>query len=260
MQEFRPPTPFHDEDGASRGWLELERGGFKFHAQERPSVAAGAADTPDRVHAESSLVVEHVRSGVRLAFSAQGALAQAASSRAPFFAAYPGELSVDPERRRAVLARERAIEAGDFGRLVPSRTAIPMDKLLQQGYVHLYANVLLFEASRTDGQVRLDVRLRVMDDMWLVLLRYYALADGKVTMHDVRYYASTDAPEVILQDEETREMAVGALAETAAHSRPPTASMRAADVADPRFYLKPDNVWHLVSPSLRKQQEIPLVP
>lgn len=32
----RPPTPFVDEDGVSKGWYELEHNGWFFRSQERP--------------------------------------------------------------------------------------------------------------------------------------------------------------------------------------------------------------------------------
>ena len=84
---WRPPTPFIDEQGESKGWNELEYKGWKFYSQTRKAVCSEDRSTlaqdigaenvplPEIVFGNNKLTLFHESSGITVNFNAKDALA-----------------------------------------------------------------------------------------------------------------------------------------------------------------------------------------
>ncbi|KAJ1478904.1 TIP41-like family-domain-containing protein [Baffinella frigidus] len=275
----RPATPQMgtDADGqfVSRGWNELEHKGWVFKARTRPpSGGAAAADLrdalslgpvplPQKVYAENLLECSH-ESGVKIEFTAEAALGGWQSAQQKEFGGslsaenfdrhfntpYAGSIVVDKDKLREKLRMARKIEAPDFGVPGASREKLPMDLLQQRGHIHFYDQVELFgEAFADGGQVLCETKARVMDDCFLVLLRYFIVKPNSgVHMRDVRYFHKFGTGNV-LRDHEVREASIPELEDAVSKLRPVTASMDEKATHDHRYFTNPEQVWEALTPT-----------
>jgi hypothetical protein len=188
------------------GWIFRWRYGCKISCSrelEALSVAlhTGALPLPEMTYASHFVEALHLRSGMRLSFTAQGALASwhalqtsnsplVGGSRVPvdvtnhdytFTCEYDGEVG--------------GVAGGPAALASPSPASIPMDLITQRTPILAFASVPLFASDLSDrGTVEAVVKLRVMDTYFLLLCRQFTRIDrDRVRLRDTRYFHLFDA-------------------------------------------------------------------
>ena len=76
---------------------------------------------------------------------------------------------------------------------------LPLEKLGQDNSIKHYGEVILYEDELSDkGYAKANVRFRIMDDCWFVLLRSYIRIDHKIVrIYDTRIYHELGSKEII---------------------------------------------------------------
>jgi hypothetical protein len=155
--------------------------------------AAGGAPPPlpEMVFVRGALRVAHAASGLELAFSAEGALrAWNARQRRERGADAPGAPPVDASRFDWTYSSDFVGDLGAAARLTRTAGAeMPLDALRRRGRILFFAHIPLFASDLSDrGLAECSVKLRVMEDCFLVLLRAYVRVDReRVWLHEARY-------------------------------------------------------------------------
>lgn len=80
----------------------------------------------------------------------------------------------------------KRIEATEFARPVSTRMRIPMDLLQQKSHIFFYDSVILAQDKSPEGESEVSVKIRVMENFFLILLRCYLVTPHGVLMRDVR--------------------------------------------------------------------------
>jgi type 2A phosphatase activator TIP41 len=174
------------------------------------ALALGAVPLPEMTFAANFLEVRHAASGFAVRFDAAGALgawhaAQVASSAVVAGAALP----VDVTNYDCTYTTAYEGDGAALPRAARADARLPLERLREQPPILAYARVPLFASDLNDrGVVEALVKLRVMDDAFLLLFRAYTRLDHvRVRLHDVRLYHAFGAPSV-LKDVQLRVAAV----------------------------------------------------
>lgn len=126
-----------------------------------------------------------------------------------YTAEYDGDLTLIPPAgtcgaAAAVPEQQQASAASRT--LEPVSGELPLDRLRHRGAILFYAEVTLYEDELHDrGHVECKVKVRVMEDCFLVLARTYLRVDRqRVWLRDVRWYHEFGEP-ALLKDVQLRE-------------------------------------------------------
>ena len=262
----RVPTPYHDENGVSKGWNEVSTWGWTFKGTTRPPLSTSEMRTlqatmnmdrlPSIVHLASELTAEHNELGICLRFNARGALETLATASE----SYRGEILVDKDKFRALLSRKRLIEAPYFGKaIVQDSPRIPVDLLAQQGKMSFYDSITLYQDNlQRNGKMFLEVKARAMDTFFLILLREFTHVKSKhVRLVDTRYFYAF-GEKIILRDTEIREASVETLRKVSLQTRPRSASLDKSIQEDERFFTDPNQVYEMLRPTRSINEMIPI--
>jgi len=269
----RPSTPMYEkvgEEWVSKGWNELEHKGWLFKAVQRPAMSSaqdktqlshelglGGTPLPSTVLAFNSIQAINQDTGVSLTFDCQGAMQAWASeiqrnktmswlSPNPF----KGTLATDKVKFRAMLNAAKRIEATEFARPVPTRMRIPMDLLTKKDHIHFYDAVsLAADDSSSAGQSEVSVKIRVMADFFLILLRCFIVTSEGVLMRDLRWFHRF-GDKFMIQDEEIRQASLPELEKAVAQQRPVSASVTEQAIHNSKYFSQPDQVWEALQPRL----------
>lgn len=283
----RPPTPFIDESGESKGWNELlNHKGWNFRSQQRKPIAEDARDElrrlveaprgvplPEIAWGHNYLQMIFPEMGLDFAFNTvdalrswnelQHELCMSESGKVDetnydrrYANAYTGTMHADEVIKRQVMRREKLIEAPYFAVPVRTHKKIPLEQLKKRGHIYFFDEVPLYEDSMGGkGMVQCFVKLRVMEDCFLLLYRQYLRINGKqVQLKDTRWFHSF-GDSFILMDTEIRRASVEELASRSEAHRPFSASIDDKAKRDERFYLLPDQVYDILDP-IRTERNI----
>lgn len=194
----------------------FEHGGFVFESRSGPISATARLDAisdalrarcplPEQTFGDNALVIRHVASGETLEFSACGALTawhRAQVTRLgdgvdatrfdwTFATAYDGDF----------MGGESAGHTPDASGGTPALpvdaragAALPRGRLLRRTPILHYVTVPLYADELHDrGHCEVGVKLRVMHDCFLALLRCFVRLDGeRVWLRDTRWYGELD--------------------------------------------------------------------
>jgi len=216
------PSPASSEERS------FEYRGFKFSSEEGSIAGAselralserlglGAIPLPEMVFARSCIAVAHAASGARLSFSAEGA-ARAwharqlrALGRAVDATRFDWSYATDYDGDAEVVGSSDS--GGAAARAEPTQLRLPLARLQQRGAILFFAAAPLLGSDLSDrGTAECVVKLRVMEDCFLVLLRCFVRLDrASVWLRDVRFshvFGEADdagAP-LVLRDVQLRE-------------------------------------------------------
>jgi type 2A phosphatase activator TIP41 len=206
----------------------FEYRGFKFSSEEGSIAGAselralserlglGAIPLPEMVFARSCIAVAHAASGARLSFSAEGA-ARAwharqlrALGRAVDATRFDWSYATDYDGDAEVVGSSDS--GGAAARAEPTQLRLPLARLQQRGAILFFAAAPLLGSDLSDrGTAECVVKLRVMEDCFLVLLRCFVRLDrASVWLRDVRFShvfgeADDAGDPLVLRDVQLRE-------------------------------------------------------
>ena len=193
----RPPTPFIDETGESKGWNELiDHHEWSFRAQQRKPLAPDelpelarlvelprGVPLPETCYGRNYLQLLLPSVGVDITFNAVDALRSwnklqhetcMSESGAvdhtnydeTFSNTFTGSIAVDERLKRQIMKQAKLIEAPNFMTLLPTRAQIPLEKLKKKGHIFFYDEVR--QVGRHTGQHVLTplCRLRCSKTLW----------------------------------------------------------------------------------------------
>ena len=86
-----------------------------------------------------------------------------------------------------VLKESKRIEATEFVRPVATRMRIPLELLQKKSHIFFYDSITLAFEESPKGQSEVSVKIRVMEDFFLILLRCFIVTPQAVSMRDVRH-------------------------------------------------------------------------
>jgi hypothetical protein len=157
------------------------------------ALSLGTVPLPEMTFAHNFLEVRHAASGLRIRFDAEGALhnwheRQCASAAVVSGVRVP--VSVENYDFTFTTAFEGATLGARADAFASTAETLPLDRLRERAPLLAYARVPLFASDLNDrGTVEALVKLRVMDDAFLVLFRAYTRLDrDRVRLHDVRFF------------------------------------------------------------------------
>lgn len=117
-----------------------------------------------------------------------------------------GRLGGDADYRgsTAVYKPQAEVSPEPLGKVMPSDQAIPVERYLTRDEVLFYDDVVLYEDGHGHGFVKLQVKIRVMHQRFLILLRLFQSRLGSgVRLVDTRY-AHEFGESVVISDTEVR--------------------------------------------------------
>lgn len=162
---------------------------------------------------------------------------------------FRGRIDIDRAVLRTMLRTHKLIEAPYFGHPVRASIRIPDDRLRETGHIHYYSSIDLWQDELADrGVATLKVKIRVMKDLFLVLLRTFLRVDGKhVRMVDVRWFHDF-AEAFMLRETSVRVATLEELRKASEGSRPFSASVSDKAQRDERFFFQEEQVYELIKP------------
>lgn len=206
-------APSDRSDFEHRGWL-FSHVSLPHIASAREltalseTLSLGSVPLPEMTFTQNFLEVAHAASGLRIRFDAEGALLdwherQRASSAVVGGVRVP--VSVENYDFTYTTAYEGAIVGSRADSFTPATEELPLDRLRERAPMLAYARVPLFASDLNDrGTVEALVKLRVMDDAFLLLFRAFTRLDrDRVRLHDVRFYHAFGEG-VVLKDVQER--------------------------------------------------------
>ncbi len=157
------------------------------------SLSLGSVPLPEMTFTQNFLEVSHAASGLRIRFDAEGALLDWHDRQRASAAVVGGvrvPVSVENYDFTYTTAYEGAVVGSRADAFVPTTAVLPLDRLRERAPLLAYARVPLFASDLNDrGTVEALVKLRVMDDAFLLLFRAFTRLDrDRVRLHDVRVY------------------------------------------------------------------------
>lgn len=205
----RPATPMVQPGtwAAPQGFAELEHKGWHFRSHTRsagrPSKEVGPVrePLPETMYGENFLEVEYVPTGTTLRFECADALARWGDAEQ----AITERLGGEPEYRGTTAVHmPQPAGVAPIGEVVPSELALPVERYLAHDEVLFFDDVVLYEDRHKDGYTKLQAKIRVMQDRFLILLRLFQknMAVG-VRLVDTRY-AHEFGEAVVISDSEVR--------------------------------------------------------
>ena len=215
---------------SSREERSFEYRGFTFSSDEASIAGAaelralserlglGAIPLPEMVFARSCVAVAHAASGARLCFSAEGA-ARAwharqlrALGRAVDATRFDWSYATDYDGDAEIVGSSGGGGGGAAVRAEPTQLRLPLARLQQRGAIFFFAAAPLLGSDLSDrGTAECVVKLRVMEDCFLVLLRCFVRLDrASVWLRDVRFShvfgeADDAGDPLVLRDVQLRE-------------------------------------------------------
>ena len=265
----RVPTPYHDENGQSKGWNEKQFKGVLFKGVTRTAPVLNEerqkinheigkeknAVLPSTLYPSNILTVEHLDTGITLTFSCMDALRCQDTG-------YMGTITTNKETFRKLLSQKRLIESPNFGKPIMQPTPkIPVELLRQRGDMHFYDSILLFNHVVKDRvKHSLEVKIRTMDSFYLILLRGHIHVVGEsVTLRDVRYFFAFEQASIIIRDVEERHSTIESLRNISLQQRPRSASLNERVKQDENFFCQPEQVYEYLKPTKSMNQIIPVI-
>jgi hypothetical protein len=208
------------------------------------ALALGSLPLPEMTYCTHFVEALHPGTGLRLRFTAAGALASwhaLQCSNSALVGADGARLPVDVTSHDFTYTNEYdgecSLVGGDEGSpgapvaAAPSDAAIPLDLISQRTPILAFAAAPLYGSDLNDrGVVEVGVKLRVMDTYFLVLCRSFTRIDrDRVRLRDVRYFHAfaPAQPLRVLRDVQLRLGSVAQVSQAAAAGRPPLQLHRA---------------------------------
>jgi hypothetical protein len=173
--------------------------GFQFEVSDSDTIADGPSlsslsaslnlgnvPLPEMVYARNGLSIKHADSGLSISFTAAGALRAWNARQIRTF----GDTSINVERYDWTYSCDYN---GDCNmHAAPgknSENGLPMDRLTRRGPILFFASFPLYASDLNDrGLSECTIKLRVMEDCFLVLVRSFVRVDReRVYLRDLRY-------------------------------------------------------------------------
>jgi len=151
---------------------------------------------PDTMFGDNFLEAEFIPTGTTLRFECADALAHWGDADR----AIAERLIADNEFKGTAGSRDE----GELGKVMPSEVALPVERYLVHDEVLFYDDVVLYQDGHGDSHVKLQIKIRVMHDRFLILLRLFQSKPGLgVRLVDTRY-AHEFGEHVVISDTEVR--------------------------------------------------------
>ena len=181
------------------GDREFEISGFTFHVFDSDSIAdgpslsslsaslnLGSVPLPEMVYARNGLSIKHADSGLSIMFTAAGALRSWNARQIRTL----GDALINVERYDWTYSCDYNGECNmNAASGKNSEMGLPMDRLTRRGPILFFASFPLYASDLNDrGLSECSIKLRVMEDCFLVLVRSFVRVDReRVYLRDLRY-------------------------------------------------------------------------
>ena len=181
------------------GDREFEISGFTFQVFDSDSIAdgpslsslsaslnLGSVPLPEMVYARNGLSIKHADSGLSIMFTAAGALRSWNARQIRTL----GDALINVERYDWTYSCDYNGECNmNAASGKNSEMGLPMDRLTRRGPILFFASFPLYASDLNDrGLSECSIKLRVMEDCFLVLVRSFVRVDReRVYLRDLRY-------------------------------------------------------------------------